>query len=94
MTEPYPDGGCVDATATEAVERVVARRDVQDALSRLPSAHREVIELAYFQGHSQREIAARLGVPIGTVKSRTFAGLRVMRSVLAPHAPDAAPSHV
>ncbi len=52
------------------------------ALSSLSPAHREVIELAYFGGYSQSEIAERIGEPLGTVKSRTFAALSRLRSVI------------
>ena len=53
------------------------------ALARLPDPHREVIELAYFAGYSQSELADRLALPIGTVKSRTFAAMRALQELLA-----------
>lgn len=49
------------------------------ALEGLDAAHREVIELAYFQGLSQREISRRTGVPLGTVKTRTSSALKRLR---------------
>src|SRR5215204_4095797 len=49
---------------------------VSMALEALDAPHREVIELAYFSGLSQREISERTGVPLGTVKSRTASALR------------------
>jgi RNA polymerase sigma factor (sigma-70 family) len=49
---------------------------VRGALHRLSSIEREVIVLGYFGGYSQSQIARRLGVPLGTVKSRTSHGLR------------------
>jgi len=52
------------------------------ALASLSAQHREVIELAYFGGYSQSEIAERIGEPLGTVKSRTFAALSHLRSVV------------
>ncbi|WP_170135702.1 sigma-70 family RNA polymerase sigma factor [Nannocystis exedens] len=59
---------------------------VRRALLELPSAQRQVLELAYFDGLSATEIAERLAVPVGTVKSRTAAGLAKLRAAL--HAED------
>jgi RNA polymerase sigma-70 factor (ECF subfamily) len=56
---------------------------VKDALSGLPLDERRAIELAYFGGHSYREVAELLGAPEGTVKSRIRAGLKRMRPKLA-----------
>jgi RNA polymerase sigma factor (sigma-70 family) len=61
--------------------------DVQQALSELPFEQRESLELAYFGGYTQREIAERQGVPLGTVKTRMFHALRKMRELL--EGPDA-----
>jgi RNA polymerase sigma-70 factor (ECF subfamily) len=55
---------------------------VEGALARLPEAQRRVIELAFFDGFTQSEIAARLGDPIGTVKTRTRLGLERLRAIL------------
>ena len=55
---------------------------VSRALEGLSAAHREVIELAYFQGLSQREISQRTGVPLGTVKTRTSSALKRLREGL------------
>ena len=56
--------------------------DVARALSHIPDEHREVLNLAYFEGLSQREISRRTGVPLGTVKSRTTAALKRLRRAL------------
>ena len=56
---------------------------VQTALAQLPSAQRRVIELAFFEGLTQSEISARLGAPLGTVKTRARLGLERLRDVLA-----------
>jgi len=58
------------------------RDRVQRALRTLPDAQREMLELAYYGGYSQSELAERLGVPLGTIKSRMFAGLARLREVL------------
>jgi RNA polymerase sigma factor (sigma-70 family) len=61
----------------------VAREQVRSAMSKLPDPHREVIELAYFAGYTQSQLAERLALPIGTVKSRTFAAMAALRELLA-----------
>jgi RNA polymerase sigma factor (sigma-70 family) len=58
------------------------RETVLDALDALTDVQREAIELAYFGGLTQQEIAARTNTPLGTVKSRMRLGLLAMRRVL------------
>lgn len=54
-------------------------RQVKRALSKLPSQQREAIELAYFEGMSQSEIAERMGQPLGTIKTWTRRAMMQMR---------------
>jgi len=80
---PLDDAPVASGEATdEAAELRERRRSVQAALAKLGEGEREALELAYYGGLSQSEIAARLGVPLGTIKSRMFTGLARMRDAL------------
>ncbi|HWC67839.1 MAG TPA: RNA polymerase sigma factor [Acidimicrobiales bacterium] len=70
----------LDSGAGHAFDAVLARTVVRAAVAKLAPRHREVIELAYFRGLTQAEIAERLATPLGTVKTRTFSALRVLRA--------------
>jgi RNA polymerase sigma-70 factor, ECF subfamily len=65
-----------------AIDQAVLRWQITAALARLSPAHREVIRLAHYGGLTMREIADRIGVPLGTVKSRTSYALRSLRLIL------------
>lgn len=84
-TDPLESAGDVEAStpdpeaATSDAER---HRFVHGAMNSLSSEQREAIELAYFAGLSHSEIAARLGQPLGTVKTRIRLGMMRLREVL------------
>lgn len=61
------------------------RAQVRHALQRLSAEQRQVIEIAYFSGLSQSEISQRLGIPLGTVKTRMRVGLMRLREYLSEH---------
>lgn len=67
----------------DAIGAVVAL-DVRSALKLLPTEQRTAMMLAYYGGYTQREVAALVGVPLGTVKSRMFAAAARLRSSLGP----------
>ena len=68
--------------ADQAAMARVAAGQVHAALHRLPVEQRQALALAYFGGHTQREIAIQTGVPLGTVKSRMFAAVQRLRVLL------------
>jgi RNA polymerase sigma-70 factor (ECF subfamily) len=82
------EGGSDVAPPGESPERSVEAgeigRLVRQALDQLPGPQRQVIELAYFGGLSQSEIAAELRLPLGTVKTRMLTGMQRLRASLAP----------
>ena len=66
----------------EVAERLVWADEVRSALDLLPELQRQVIELAYFDGYTQSEIALALAIPLGTVKTRTSRGLQRLAGLL------------
>jgi RNA polymerase sigma-70 factor (ECF subfamily) len=56
---------------------------VREALAKLPEEQRKALCLMYYGGYTQREVASLTGVPLGTVKSRTYNGVRLLRRLLA-----------
>ena len=75
----------IPAVADGVAELVLDRLDrqrVRDCLGSLTGAQRESITLAYYDGYTYREVAARIGLPLGTVKSRIRDGLIRLRDCL------------
>lgn len=68
--------------SADEADRAVEAWTVAEALSRLSPMHREVLVECFYQGRSVAEVAARLRVPPGTVKSRTHYALRSLRIAL------------
>lgn len=74
---PETSGG-----AEESVLHQERRKRVREVLQSLPAEQREVLELAFFEGLSQTEIATRTGAPLGTVKTRALLGMKKVRHAL------------
>jgi RNA polymerase sigma-70 factor, ECF subfamily len=73
-------------TWTEVVQGLEHER-VREAMATLPPEQRQVVDLAYYGGYTQSEIAQRVGIPLGTVKGRTRLALDKLRDLL--RVPDA-----
>lgn len=81
LTSDVRPSGPAPADATEAL---ALRRAVADALRGLSTAQRSAIELAYYGGFTQAEIARELSEPLGTIKSRTREAMERLRQLLGP----------
>ena len=84
-TEPpaeAPEEASLDLGPDERAEQSWTQWQVHGALERLPEREREVVVLAYWSDLSQSEVAAQLGIPLGTVKTRTRAALMHLAEIL------------
>ena len=72
----------------EVIDRLLVQLAVREALDALSEAHRQVLELSYQGDMTQVEIATRLGISLGTVKSRTYHALRSFRRAMTEHGLD------
>ncbi len=84
--------GTAAPTPPDAVEADETRTELAAAIATLPPDERAAVLLAYEEGLTQSEVAARLGWPLGTVKTRTRRALRRLRVTLAESSPAPNPS--
>ena len=86
--EPVADEDPAEGV-TDAADLADRRTEVRAALETLPPEQRQVLEMAYFGGKTQVQIAEEIDIPLGTVKTRTLAAMRKLRVILdrttAPH---------
>jgi RNA polymerase sigma-70 factor, ECF subfamily len=74
--------------SSQSIEYEAARaqlaRTISAALEKLPAEQRQAVELAYFEGMTQSEIAAKTATPLGTVKTRVRTAMQTLRQILGP----------
>jgi RNA polymerase sigma factor (sigma-70 family) len=81
--EPEREAGeDIAQSVVEEAHLAESRREVRAALGEIPPTQRQVLEMMYFEGKTQAMIAEELGLPLGTVKSRTLLGMRRLRGLL------------
>lgn len=86
-TESQPE-----AWVDNEIESDIITADVRELLGRvlenLPPAQKQAVEMAYYKGMSQREIAAKTGIPLGTIKTRLELGLKKISEALRPYSEE------
>ena len=87
-SRPFAESPADEPVSGDAVERVITQLTVRDALDSLSESHREVLALSYGQDLKQADIAERLGIPLGTVKTRTYHALRSLKAALEERSVD------
>jgi RNA polymerase sigma-70 factor (ECF subfamily) len=83
--ETSAQGNPVEHASPEGVENVFLqerRERMREEMGKLPDEQRQVLEMAFYEGLSQSEIAARSGLPLGTVKTRTLLAMKKLRNAL------------
>lgn len=83
--ETSAQGNPLEHASPEGVENVFLqerRERVRGEMAKLPQEQRQVLEMAFYEGLSQSEIAAKAGLPLGTVKTRTLLAMKKLRSAL------------
>lgn len=83
--ETSAQGNPVEHASPEGVENVFLqerRERMRGEMAKLPDEQRQVLEMAFYEGLSQSEIAARAGLPLGTVKTRTLLAMKKLRGAL------------
>lgn len=78
----YANTFASDQNIEDDASRAELARSVSAALNTLPAEQRQALELAYFEGMTQTEIAARTGCPLGTVKTRVRTAMQSLRQIL------------
>jgi RNA polymerase sigma factor (sigma-70 family) len=84
LGQPLPETPTSHLDPSELVERWDQHDELQKALVSLSFEQREVLSLRFGQEMSVKEVAHLLGIPVGTVKSRTFQALRILRQYVEP----------
>ncbi|MFI2351799.1 sigma-70 family RNA polymerase sigma factor [Streptomyces sp. NPDC019443] len=72
----------LDLPVDDAIDNILTTQIVLDALGQLAPPHREILTLTYYHGYSVAQAATSLGIPPGTVKSRSYYALRALRDIL------------
>jgi RNA polymerase sigma-70 factor (ECF subfamily) len=79
-----------DVAVPELTDQILAEHMVSQALRRIPEPHRRALEVTFLRDLTAVQAARVLNVPVGTVKSRVFYGLRMLRSIMQPDTPASA----